>query len=256
MRWFVFLVVLPGLHLPLCFSQQTETTRQENGNFLSPQTLREAGFRTLFTGESLSQWRVEPGHRRHWTVNEGVLHYDGQAEQRSNFDKSLWTRESFGEVEHYVEWCLSAEPKMKEHPIVLWNGDFLRDLAGKRITRPHLDAGDSGIYFRGHFPCQANIWSQDLGSGEVNGYRTNRNFPVKLRQSCLPFENADRPLGDWNIFRIRLQNDRMSVNLNGRLVLQTEPLPDLPKTGPIGLQHDGDPLKFRNIWVKEVAADE
>lgn len=229
---------------------------KERSPFLTVETLKAAGFRPLFVGTDLGEWRVEPGHRGHWTVQGGVLHYDGKAEQKKSFDKSLWTKNSFSDLELYVEWCLSAEPKMKEHPIVLWNGDFLRDTDGNRMTRPHLDAGDSGIYFRGHFPCQANIWSQALGSGEINGYRTNRNLPVRLRQSCLPFENADRPLGEWNVFRIRLINGRMTVNLNGRLVLQSGTLPDLPGSGPIGLQHHGDPIEFRNIWVKELTANE
>ena len=256
MRWLAFWFLLVSVWTPVCFSQQLAEPLLEKRGFLSPGELKSAGFVPLFTGEDLSRWRVEEGHQGHWQVKDGVLKYDGKAEQKSSFEKSLWTRDAFGDVEFYVEWCLSAEPRMKDHPVVLWNGDFLRDSKGARITRPHLDAGDSGIYFRGHFPCQANIWSQVLGSGEVNGYRTNRKLPVKLRQSCLPFKNADHPLGDWNVFRIRLQNERMSVNLNGHMVLQTELLPDLPTSGPIGLQHHGDPIEFRNIWVKGLAADE
>lgn len=253
----LFVVLLLSGHLTeRCLAQPSENAETQQTGFLSSKQLTEAGFRPLLTGEDLSQWQLEAGHRGHWEMKDGILQYDGKAEQKRNFDKSLWTRESFGAVELYVEWCLPSEPQMKEHPIVLWNGDFLRDSVGNRITRPHQDAGDSGIYFRGHFSCQANIWSQALGSGEVNGYRTNRKLPVKLRQSCLPFKKADRPLGDWNVFRIRLQNDRMSVNLNGHAVVQTEPLPDLPATGPIGLQHHGDPIEFRNIWVKVLATDE
>jgi hypothetical protein len=249
-------------HLPLLLSLQIVfasgvfAAERSNDGFLSADTLRSEGFQPLFVGTDLDQWNLQPGHRGHWVAADGVIRYDGKAEQKKSFDKSLWTKDSFGELELYVEWCLSAEPKMKEHPIVLWNGDFLRDEAGARITRPHLDAGDSGIYFRGHFHCQANIWSQELGSGEINGYRTNQKLPVKLRQSCLPFEYADRPLGEWNAFRIRLKNDRMTVTLNGRIVLQSEALPELPATGPIGLQHHGDPIEFRNIWIKELSSDE
>lgn len=220
--------------------------------FLAAETLRGEGFQPLFVGTDLDDWKLEAGHRGHWVIRDGVIQYDGQAEQRKSIDKSLWTKASFGELELYIEWRLTAVPQLKEHPIVLWNGDFLRDQDGRRITRPRLDAGDSGIYFRGHFPCQANIWSQELGSGEINGYRTNRQLPVKLRQSCLPFEYADKPFGHWNVFRIRLKDDRMTVNLNGRPVLESDALPDLPPTGPIGLQHHGDPIEFRNIWIKEL----
>ena len=159
MRWLEFSFLLPSVWIQACFSQQVGETTSAKQGVLSPSELRSAGFVPLFTGTDLSRWRVEPGHQGHWLVQDGVLKYDGKAEQKNSFDKSLWTKDAFGDVELYVEWCLPAEPSMKEHPIVLWNGDFLRDSTGARITRPHLDAGDSGIYFRGHFPCQANIWS-------------------------------------------------------------------------------------------------
>jgi len=252
LRWLFVLIALTATMTAAAVADD----RSQNDGFLSAEVLRSEGFKPLFVGNDLDQWNLQPGHQGHWEVRDGVLHYDGRSEQKKSFDKSLWTKESFGELELYVQWRLSAEPKIKQHPIVLWNGDFLRDDEGQRITRPHLDAGDSGIYFRGHFDCQANIWSQELGSGEINGYRTNQKLPVKLRQSCLPFENADRPFGEWNVFRIRLQKDRMTVNLNGRMVLQSEALPELPASGPIGLQHHGDPIEFSNIWIKEIAADE
>lgn len=218
--------------------------------------LREQGFRPLFAGKDLSHWDVQTGHQGHWrATDQGVIEYDGQAEQQSGRDKSLWTQESFGDVQLYVEWRFTSEPKMKPHPIVLWNGDFLRDERGRRITRPRPDAGDSGILFRGTTKCQANIWCQEMGSGEINGYRTDQSLPVLVRRSCIPFINADRPPGQWNAFLITLR-DRMCVRLNGQVVLRSEPLPGLPARGPIGLQHHGDPIEFRNIWVKELTGND
>jgi len=219
---------------------------------LTVEQLKQKEFQPLFTGQSLEHWNVEPGHEGHWTVNKGLINYDGKAEQIKHFNKSLWTKKSYGDSQFYVEWKFASKPVIKPHPIVLWNGDFLRDEKGKRITRPRLDAGDSGILFRGILNCQANIWCQELGSGEINGYRVNSRLPQTLRRSCIPIHKADKPLGEWNAFLITLKENRMTVVLNGVQVLQSEPLPELPASGPIGLQHHGDPIQFRNIWVKEL----
>jgi hypothetical protein len=218
---------------------------------LSDEELVARGFASLVEGGSLAQWRVEPRHERHWTVRDGVVDYDGQGEHKRFQRNSLWTREDYADLELYVEWRLPSEPKLKPHPIVLYNGDFLLDDGGKRITRPRLDAGDSGILLRGVLKCQANIWSQELGSGEVNGYRTDPKIPQEIRRACIPIKRADRPLGEWNVFLVTLRDDRMQVQLNGEAVVDVA-LPDLPATGPIGLQHHGDPVQFRRIFVKRL----
>jgi len=229
-----------------------------DGGFLSPSALEKQGFRPIFAGEdaSLNAWNANETQQRHWKVVGSEIHYDGDNETLKWQDSNLWTKDEFSDVQLYVEWRFPAEPKSKAQPIVLWNGDFLLDESGKRITRMGLDAGDSGILFRGVLKCQANIWCQELGSGEVNGYRTDKKLPIRLRQSCLPFAVGDNPLGAWNSFLITLRESRLTVTLNGRDVLATEPLPDLPDRGPIGLQHHGDPIQFRNIWVKEIKEDE
>ena len=161
-----------------------------------------------------------------------------------------------GDFTLYVEWRLPREPAMKEQPIVLYNGDFLMEESDpkKRVTRLRPDAGDSGFYFRGSKKCQANIWSQELGSGEINGYRTDKSMPPEVRRGCIPIVNADRPFGEWNAFEITIVSNRMTVVLNSRKVIDAVPLPDLPAEGPIALQHHGDPVQFRELWVKELEA--
>jgi hypothetical protein len=221
---------------------------------MTPDQLRTAGFQPLVENDSLEAWHVKPGQKDHWVFKDGVIDYDGKAGGKSFDDKSLWTKESYGDLELYVEWRLPETPKLKPHPIVLYNGDFLmkEDDPTKRETRPHLDAGDTGILFRGTSKCQANIWSQELGSGEINGYRTDKKMPQSTRRACIPITNADHPLGEWNNFLVTIKGNHMSVDTNGERVINEAELPDLPKSGLIGLQHHGDPAQFRQIWVKEL----
>ena len=237
-------------------SAADELTWPTDEPFLKSERLEQHAFKPLFTGDSLEAWDLQPGHKGHWTVRDGVIHYDGKAEQKRSLEKSLWTKRDFGDAVLYVEWNFPDAPTMRPQPIVLFNGDFLLDESGKRVTRPGLDAGDSGILFRGTLDCQANIWCQELGSGEINGYRVNKKLPQHLRRSCIPLIKADRPIGEWNAFLITLNDDRMSVVLNGKQVLHSDPLPDLPDRGPIGLQHHGDTIQFRNIWVRELDGGE
>ena len=220
----------------------------------STENLKQSGFIPLFDGTSFAGWNYLPEHKGHWVAVDREIHYDGKATNKKRTDKDLWTKKNYGDYELYVEWRLPVEPHLKPHPIVLYNGDFLMEEKNprKRVTRLRLDAGDSGLYFRGSTKCQANVWSQELGSGEINGYRTDKKMPSLVRRSCIPFKKADRPLGKWNAFLITFNGSSMTVVLNGEKVLHAPHLPDLPKSGPIALQHHNDPVEFRKIWIKEL----
>ena len=243
----------------LILSFQIQSKGEEAGiaRFKGKQTtteLEKHGFKPLFHNGDMSQWEIQPWHVGHWKANASVLAYDGQAKHGRVNRADLWTKKSFKDFCIYAEWRLPSEPKMKPHPMVLYNGDFLmqEDNPKVRYTRERLDAGDSGLYFRGSIKCQANIWSQVLGSGEINGYRTDRSMPPEVRRGCIPIRNADRPFGQWNAFLVTIRGNTMSVTLNGEVVIPGVALPNLPAEGPIALQHHGDPVEFGQIWVKEL----
>ncbi len=205
------------------------------------------GFQALFNGKDLTGWQgaVPFGDRAklspdqlaakqrganelylpHWTVENGVLVYDGKGQ-------SLQTVRDYGNFELWVDWKITAK-------------------------------GDSGIYLRGQ--PQVQIWDTkapeykkhdaDLGSG---GLWNNGKKGAPGRD---PLVHADKPVGEWNTFRIIMQGDNATVFLNDKLVVDKQPLRNfwdkgmkpLPAKGPIELQHHGNKLWFKNIYVKELA---
>ena len=94
---------------------------------------------------------------------------------------------------------------------------------------------DSGILLRGEGKCQANIWGWPIGSGEVYGYRMDKNMPPEVRRGVTPLVNADKNIGEWNTFKITMKGNRMTVELNDILVIDNALLPGLPPSGRIGL---------------------
>jgi hypothetical protein len=114
------------------------------------------------------------------------------------------------------------------------------------------EAGSSGILLRGSAKAQVNIWAHPIGSGEVFGYRTDPALPDEVRAAVTPRERADRPAGQWNRFEITLRGDELTVDLNGRRVIDRARLPGLPARGPLALQNGEGAVEFANLYVREL----
>lgn len=74
-----------------------------------------------------------------------------------------------------------------------------------------------------------------------------------------PMQDAFKPTGEWNHFKITFKDDRIIVELNDVLILNWEAEPrgkiaDFAEEGYIGLQnHDSiSPVFFKNIYIKEL----
>ena len=209
------------------------------------------GFTALFNGKDLENWHIcipivernklkakgddayknaieaaNKKHLSHWTIKDGVLHYDGKG-------FSLQTAKDFGDIELFLDWKIATK-------------------------------GDSGLYLRGQ--PQVQIWDSDNASGargkdKSSGSGALWNNPEDKGKR--PLVKGDNPVGEWNTFHIVMKGDLVTVKLNGKLVLDKQPLLNffqrgmpLPAAGPIELQHHGDPLWFRNIYIRELKADE
>ena len=221
------------------------------------------GFVPLFNGKDLTGWqgnidmrqratlppekREELAKQRnktaaeHWVVKDGILYHDGKG------GVSLQTSKDYSNFELLVDWKIEAK-------------------------------GDSGIYLRGQ--PQVQIWDSENASGargvdknSGSGGLWNNPLPPEVANSPneevvrkvgqkigkIPLKKADKPVGEWNTFHIIMVGDEVTVKLNGELVVDRAKLANywergkpLPERGPIELQHHGDRLWFRNIFIKEL----
>jgi hypothetical protein len=193
------------------------------------------GFTALFNGKDLAGWQglVELPQRaklspeqlaqKQKEANEKFLPHWTVKAGVLHYDgkgNSLQTAKDYGDFELWVDWKIG--PK-----------------------------GDSGIYLRGN--PQVQIWDpaeHPEGSGGLFNNQKNPNKPLK---------KADKPAGEWNTFRIIMKGDKVTIYLNGELVVDNVPLENywekgklLPARGPIELQHHDHPLEFKNIYIKEL----
>ena len=138
-------------------------------------------------------------------------------------------------------------------------GDFELLLEYRTVPK-----ADSGIYLRG---CpQVQIWDFtekekfNIGAAKGSGGLWNNSAGAPGKD---PLVLADKPFGQWNQFRILMVGARVSVWLNGKLVVDHALMENyydrktpVPAKGPIELQTHGGEIRWRNIFLREIPADE
>lgn len=125
-------------------------------------------------------------------------------------------------------------------------GDLVTERKDFKNFILHVDwkitkGGDSGVFPRGQ--AQVQIWDNKEGSGGL------WNHGVKA------LKNADKPIGEWNHFEITVDKEFITVKLNGETVVEkTDKMfaKNKKTAGPIVLQNHGNPLWFKNIYIKEL----
>ena len=156
----------------------------------------------------------------------------------------LWTEKEFGDFTLVFDWRWSGRGPLKKQPMVLADGNPKTGPDGQPEL-VEIEELDSGIYLRGNTKSQVNLWNWTVGSGEVYGYRTDPKMSAEVRAQVTPKTKADRPIGEWNRTMITLKGDRLTVSLNGRVVIDNAQLPGVPARGPIGLQSPRRGDRFR-----------
>lgn len=60
--------------------------------------------------------------------------------------------------------------------------------------------------------------------------------------------SSEKPFGEWNAYDIYAHGDFLEVFVNGTRQNRVEKLP--VTSGSIGLQMEGFPIEFRNVWLQ------
>lgn len=184
----------------------------------------------LFDGSDLSAWN----NAQNWKVEDGVM-----IAGRGN----ITTKQDFGDCQLHIEWS-----------------------APMPATGDGQGRGNSGIFFHDRYELQV------LDSYDNDTYHEGQAGAIYKQTP--PMVNAMRPPGEWNVYDViwtapRFNEDGtlaspayVTAIHNGVLILNhfellgDTPWPNVPRyeahgPGPIKLQDHGNPVRFRNIWVRE-----
>ena len=206
----------------------------------------EDGYISLFNGKDLAGWKglvgnpisrskmsdkqlataqakVDKEAAKNWIAKNGELFFTGEG-------NNLCTEKQYSDFEMLVDWKLYPG-----------------------------DEPDGGVYLRG--TPQVQIWDisrthvgAEVGSGGLYNNQTHESDPLKV---------ADLELGEWNTFYIKMVGDRVTVHLNGELVVDNVILENFwDRSQPIfpieqiELQAHGSEMAYRDIYIKEIERTE
>jgi hypothetical protein len=194
----------------------------------------------LFDGTSLAAWQSVKGGAAGWKVENGYM----EVVPKSG---DIRTGQEFGDCQLHLEWAAPAEVK--------------GDSQGR---------GNSGVFMMGRYEiqvldCYDNPTYADGTAAAIYG-----EFP--------PLVNACRKPGEWQAYDIlwtapRFNGEQLAAPayltmlFNGVLVHNHQaligptshrkvvPWEAHPPVGPLRLQDHGNPMRFRNIWYRPLAAE-
>ena len=193
----------------------------------------------LFDGKNLDQWVSADEGAPKWTVKDGSFTVTAGA-------KDIKTKKEFGNFQLHVEWKTPTEV----NPNQTGQG-----------------RGNSGIFLQERYEVQVldNYENKTYANGQASS----------IYKQHIPLVNACKKPGEWQVYDIFFTAPRfnkegriiepayVTVIHNGALTLNhvaiwgpTEyigfPVYKPYETGCIRLQDHGNPVSYRNIWIRDI----
>jgi hypothetical protein len=192
----------------------------------------------LFDGKDLSQWTDGKGQPPRWKVENGFMEVVAKT-------GAIRTKQNFGDCQLHVEWA---------SPVV--------------VKGESQERGNSGVFLMNIYEVQV------LDCFNNKTYADG--MTASLYAQYPPRVNACRPPGEWQTFDIIFKRPRFDdsgeltspawftvfhnnvlVHNNAELIGPTThkarpPYKAHPDRLPISLQDHGNPVRFRNIWIRDL----
>ena len=192
----------------------------------------------LFDGSGLDAWQSPDGGPAKWKVVDGSM-------VTAPGTGPIETKAKFGDVQLHAEWAAPSPPKGTGQ-----------------------DRGNSGVFLTGRFEIHV------LDSYRADTYADGQAGAIYGQYP--PLSNASRPPGQWQSYDVAfrrprfdasgglLEPARITLFHNGVLVQNNEepfgptswlkwlPYEDKGGRGPISLQDHDHPVRYRNIWVRDL----
>jgi hypothetical protein len=193
----------------------------------------------LFDGKDLAKWKSADGGDAKWKVANGYVEVvPGTGD--------MYTRDVFGDCQLHLEWATPSPGRGEDQ-----------------------DRGNSGLFLMGFYEVQV------LDSYQSKTYADGQAAAVYGQYP--PLVNACRPAGQWQTYDIVFHGPRfhgdgslsrpafVTVLQNGVLVQdhveimgptahnQRLGYRQTPEKLPMKLQDHQHPVRYRNIWIRELA---
>src|SRR6202171_6182351 len=196
----------------------------------------------LFDGKDLSKWAHKDGSAAKWKVENGYV----EVVAKTGY---IYTRDSFGDCQLHVEFAEPVPPRGESQ-----------------------ERGNSGVFLMGLYEIQV------LDSYENKTYAAGQAAAVYGEYP--PLVTASRPPGQWQTYDIVFHGPRFdkdgkllrpahvtvfhndvlvqdNVELTGPTAHgKRPPYEPQPEKLPLALQDHNHPVRYRNIWIRELKTAE